>query len=554
MIPAFLRRSRIRTLWLAIIGITLTAFAQSTQQDPLAPTQGVKSAAEIDREWQAAVAKYDGARAAILKEVDRQADDGPYRPDWETLQKYEIPQWYKAAKFGIFIHWGVLSVSGAGNEWYPRNMYQQKEPEFQQHIKKYGPQDEFGYKDLIPLFRAEKWDPADWAKLFKAAGARYVIPVAEHHDGFAMYDSALSDWSAAKMGPRRDVIGELSRAVRAEGLHFGTSFHRAEHDWFFDGGRTFRSDVNDPRYAGLYGPAHTWLQDSHQLLLNDWTYVSPEFANDWLARAAEIVQKYKPEVMYLDWWAGQPSYRHNVTRFAAFYYNSSAQRGIPAVIDIKDYALDWHAGARDFERGMKESIEEQHWQTDTSISNISWAYLEHDDFKTPEFLVHQLIDIVSKNGNLLLNIGPRPDGTIPDEVRSSLLEIGAWLKLNGEAIYDTTPWKIYGEGPTQIQAGFGHDKDTKPYQAGDFRFTQKGQTLYAIEMARPVDGRALISSLGSKKLSPGLQIARVELLGSSAKLDWRQTEDALQVKLPDSFPGKYAYVFRIQTGTAEEHK
>ncbi|MFZ1973770.1 MAG: alpha-L-fucosidase [Candidatus Acidiferrales bacterium] len=517
-------------------------------------THGVKSAAEIDREWQAAVSKYDAARAAILKEVDRQADEGPYRPDWETLQEYEIPQWYKDAKFGIFIHWGVFSVPGLGNEWYPRNMYQQKEPEFQQHIQKYGPQDKFGYKDLIPLFRAEKWDPADWAKLFKAAGARYVIPVAEHHDGFAMYDSALSDWSAAKMGPRRDVISELSRAVRAEGLHFGTSFHRAEHDWFFDGGRTFRSDVNDPRYAGLYGPAHTWLQDPHQVLMNDWTYVSPEFANDWLARAAEIVEKYKPEVMYFDWWAGQPNYRHNVTRFAAFYYNFCSQRGIPAVIDIKDYALDWHAGARDFERGMKESIEERHWQTDTSISNISWGYLEHDDFKTPEFLVHQLIDIVSKNGNLLLNIGPRPDGTIPDEVRSSLLEIGAWLKQNGEAIYDTTPWTIYGEGPTQIQAGFGHDKDTKLYQAVDFRFTQKGSTVYAIEMARPVDGRAVIHALGAAHQGKGLRVTNVELLGSDAKLSWWQTDDALEVALPDSFPGKYAYVFRIQIGTAEDHK
>jgi alpha-L-fucosidase len=266
------------------------------------------------------------------------------------------------------------------------------------------------------------------------------------------------------------------------------------------------------------------------------------------------VEKYKPEVMYFDWWAGQPNYRPNVTRFASFYYNFSAQHGIPAVIDIKDYALDWHAGARDFERGMKESIEERHWQTDTSISNISWGYLDHDDFKTPDFIVHQLIDIVSKNGNLLLNIGPRSDGTIPEDVRNSLLDIGSWLKQNGEAIYGTTPWKIYGEGPTQIQAGFGHDKDTHSYQASDFRFTQKGQTLYAIEMARPPDGQALICSLGSKTLSPRLLIGRVELLGTGAKLDWHQTEDALEVKLPDSFPGKYAYVFRIQIGTAEDPK
>jgi alpha-L-fucosidase len=285
--------------------------------------------------------------------------------------------------------------------------------------------------------------------------------------------------------------------------------------------------------------------------MNDWTYVSPEFANDWLARAAEIVQKYKPEVMYFDWWAGQPNYRPNVTRFASFYYNFSAQHGIPAVIDIKDYALDWHAGARDFERGMKESIEDRHWQTDTSISNISWGYLEHDDFKTPEFLIHQLIDIVSKNGNLLLNIGPRSDGTIPDEVRSSLLEIGAWLKQNGEAIYDTTPWKVYGEGPTHVPAGFGHDKDTKPYQPGDFRFTQKGHTLYAIEMAWPADGRAVIHALGSAQQAHGLRIDSVELLGSNAKLDCHQTDGAFEVWLPSLAPGTYAYVFRIQTGSAE---
>jgi alpha-L-fucosidase len=377
-----------------------------------------------------------------------------------------------------------------------------------------------------------------------------VIPVAEHHDGFAMYDSVLSDWTAAKMGPRRDVIGELARAVRAAGLHFGASFHRAEHDWFFDGGRKFRSDVNDPRYAGLYGPAHGWLLDPHQVLMNDWTYVSPEFAGDWLARAAEIVEKYKPEVMYFDWWAGQPNYRRNVTRFASFYYNFSAQHGIPSVIDIKDYALDWHAGARDFERGMKEGIAERHWQTDTSISNISWGYLEHDDFKTPDFLVHQLIDIVSKNGNLLLNIGPRPDGTIPDEVRNSLLEIGAWLRQNGEAIYGTAPWTIFGEGPTQVQSGFGHDKDTKPYQASDFRFTRKGATLYAIEMAWPADGRAVIHALGSAQQAKGLRVTSVALLGSSAKIDWRQTNDALELNVPGAAPGKFAYVFRVQTEAA----
>jgi alpha-L-fucosidase len=535
----------LRFLRVGILFAAVPALAQ-TSADPLAPTHDTKSADEIDHEWQASVAKYDEKRGEILSHVVQQDFDGSYRADWETLRKFEIPRWYKDAKFGIFIHWGVFSVPGSQNEWYPRNMYQQKDPGFQEHVTRYGPQDKFGYKDFIPQFKAEKWDPADWARLFKQAGARYVIPVAEHHDGFAMYGSDLSDWTAAKMGPKRDVIGDLAKAVRAEGLHFGTSFHRAEHNWFFDGGRTFRSDVNDPKYASLYGPAHTWLSDPKQVLMNDWTYVSPEFADDWLARAAEIVEKYHPEVMYFDWWAGQPNYRHNVTRFAAFYYNYSARHGIPGVIDIKDYALDWHAGARDFERGLREDIETQHWQTDTSISNRSWGYLEHDEFKLPEFIVHQLIDIVSKNGNLLLNIGPRPDGTIPDEVRNTLLEIGAWLKQNGEAIYDTTPWKIYGEGPTKVQPGFGHDVDTKPYTPQDFRFTQKGNTLYAIEMAWPADGHTVIHALGSAKARE-LKVTSVELIGSSATLEYHQTDDGLELTLPSQSPGKFAYVLRIQT-------
>jgi len=523
---------------------TFQAFAQGP--DPLAPTRGIKPSAEIDREWQASVAKYDKVRAARLRAVDAQAMRGPFCPDWETLRRFEMPQWYKDAKFGIFIHWGPLSVSEIVNEWYPRNMYQKSDPAFEAHIKKYGPQDKIGYKDLIPQFKAEKWDPTEWARLFKQAGARYVVPVAEHHDGYAMYDSALSDWTAIKMGPKRDIIADLSRAVRADGMHFGTSFHRAEHNWFFDGGRTFRSDVNDPKYASLYGPAHTWLLDSKQMLLNDWTYVSPEFANDWLARASELVEKYNPDLVYFDWWIGQPSFRPNVTRFAAYYYNYAAEHKIPAVINIKDYALDWNAGARDFERGMREDIEPRHWQTDTSISNLSWGYLKEDQFKTPEFIVHQLIDIVSKNGNLLLNIGPRADGTIPDEVRSTLLEIGAWLNQNGEAIYDTTPWTVYGEGPTKVQAGFGKDKDTNPYTAQDFRFTAKGDKIYTIQMAWPTDGRAAIQSLGSSH-RPNLKVTNVELIGSNAKLEWRQTDNALEITLPSTAPGKYAHAFRITT-------
>ncbi|MFP5234571.1 MAG: alpha-L-fucosidase [Acidobacteriota bacterium] len=516
--------------------------------DPLAPTLECKSAEQIDREWQQSVAKYDGERKRLLAEADKQAHDGPYRPDWATLMKYQQPQWYKDAKFGIFIHWGVYSVPAAENEWYPRNMYHPGDgayKNFQEHFGHGDPSK--GYKDLIPLFKAEHFDAMAWAKLFKDAGARYVVPVAEHHDGFSMYDSGLSDWTVVKMGPKRDTLAELEKAIHAEGLHFGLSSHRAEHDFFFAGGRAIRSDVNDPKYASLYGPAHQWFMgpDNAHGLYDDWTYVSQAYANDWLARDTELVEKYKPEVVYFDWWIGQPNFRRAVTEFAAFYYNFAAAHGYTGVIDFKDYSLNWKAGVRDFERGQQDHILAEHWQTDTSISNASWGYIEHDTFKSSEFLVHELIDIVSKNGNLLLNVGPRADGTIPDEVQQRLRDMGAWLKVNGEAIYDTTPWKTFGEGPTKVVGGAFHDTATKPYTPEDFRFTAKGSTVYAIGMACPKDGKATIHALGSAHEGAAFPIKNVELLGSNEKVTWTQGADALEVQLPADASCKFAYALKL---------
>ena len=520
-------------------------FAQSAgSADPLAPTLHAKSADQIDREWQQSVSKYDGERQRLLAEADRQAHDGPFRPDWATLIKYEQPQWYKDAKFGIFIHWGVYSVAAAENEWYPRNMYISREgayKNFREHFA--GGDDAKGYKDLIPLFKAEHFNAHEWARVFKESGAQYVVPVAEHHDGFSMYDSGLSDWTVVKMGPKRDTLGELAKAIRAEGLHFGLSSHRAEHNFFYCGGREIRSDVNDPQYASLYGPAHQWFEpggDDHGMI-NDWTYVSQAWTRDWLARDTELVEKYKPEIVYFDWWIGQPGFRNAVAEFAAFYYNYAAAHGYTGVIDFKDYSLNWKAGVRDFERGQQDQIVADHWQTDTSISDKSWGYIENDTFKSSEFLIHQLIDIVSKNGNLLLNFGPKSDGTIPAEIRERLLEMGAWLKVNGEAIYATTPWKVYGEGPTKVIAGAFHDTDTKPYTPEDFRFTAKGDTVYATGMACPADGKAAIHSLASAQLT----VTSVALLGSTEKVAWRQTADALEITLPPGAPCKYAYSLKL---------
>ncbi|HEY0758273.1 MAG TPA: alpha-L-fucosidase [Acidisarcina sp.] len=545
----------VRTLRSALCLSALAALGLHAQS-PTAPSAKLP-ADVIDQQWADGNSKYDGARSAILKEVDRQIFDGPYRADWQTLANYQPPEWYKDAKFGIFIHWGLYSVPAFGNEWYPRNMYVAGSPENKHQIATYGPLTSFGYKDFIPLFKAEHYDPQLWARLFKDAGAKYVVPVFEHHDGFAMYDSGVSDWTAAKMGPHRDLAGDLAKAVRAEGLHLGASSHRVEHDWFLEHGRETDSDVNDPKYAAFYGPAHHHMQQDPDPLLRDYTYASPAYLKDWLARSAEIVEKYHPDIMYFDWWIGQPYVRPYITKFAAFYYNASLSHGGPiGVINYKDDAMMSGSAVLDIERGQLAQIRPSYWQTDTSISNGSWGYIKNDSFKSSDFLVHQLIDIVSKNGNLLLNIGPRSDGVIPDEVQQVLLGMGDWLKTNGEAIYGARPWKVYGEGPTRVAEGKFHDTETKPYTAEDFRFTIKGPnvggtaeaaaatTLYAVDMAWPAGGAAVIHSLGSGAASAPKVVA-VSLLGSDAKIAFDQQADGLHLTLPAQAPGKYAYTFRI---------
>jgi alpha-L-fucosidase len=529
---------------LSVFVLALCAFSNLSAQTATTPTASQEPEI-IDQIWQKASSKYDSQRAALLKDVDTIDNQGPFRPDWESLQKYEAPAWYRDAKFGIFIHWGVYSVAAFGSEWYPRMMYVEGSPEYKHHIATYGTQDKFGYKDFIPMFKAEHFDPAAWADLFKKAGAKYVVPVAEHHDGFAMYDSGVSDWTAAKMGPHRDTTGELAKAVRAAGLHFGLSSHRVEHNFFLGPGRKIPSDINDSQYAALYGPAHTWMMNPQGTPLNnDFTYVSSAWANDWLARSAELAEKYHPDIVYFDWWIGQASIRQNLTRFASFYYNSSLKYGDHVgVINYKDYAMQDHSGVLDIERGQLGDMRPLAWQTDTSVSNKSWGYIKDDTFKSPEFVIDQLIDIVSKNGNLLLNIGPRSDGTIPEEVQHVLLDLGAWLNVNGEAIYGTRPWRIFGEGPTKVAAGSFHDTDTTHYTAEDFRFTTKGDVLYAIGLAWPDNGESVIRSLVPTAGSNGVQT--VALLGTEGTLKFEQHPDGLHVKLPAHSPAKYAYALRV---------
>jgi alpha-L-fucosidase len=526
------------------IAILLSAFHSTAQTLPQDHATEAKSAKAIDLEWEKASAKFDNRRNEILDIVHKESTAGPFQPDWESLSHYEAPEWYKDAKFGIFVHWGVYSVPAFGNEWYPRQMYIEGSDVNKHHVATYGPLTTSGYKDFIPKFKAEKFDAQAWARLFKAAGARYVVPVFEHHDGFAMYDSQLSDWTAKKMGPKRDIGGELADAIRAEGLHFGASSHRIEHDWFMGEGRKQDSDVNDPKYADFYGPAHPRKETAGDLLSEDWTYLSPAYAEDWVARNAEIVQKYRPELIFFDWWIGQPSVRPYLAEFVAYYYNESSKRGPVGIINYKLVDMEKHSGVLDIERGQTSETLPTIWQTDTSVSNKSWGYIENDTFKTPEFIVHQLADVVSKNGNLLLNIGPRADGAIPDEVQQVLLETGAWLKINGEAIYGTRPWTSFGEGPTETRAGSFHDTDSAQYTPQDFRFTTRDRHLYAIEMKWPKNGEAVIASLKSG-ITGARGINDVTLLGYSKPLTFEQRRDGLHIHVPAQNPGKYAYAFRI---------
>ena len=469
-----------------------------------------------------------------VKKVEGVVAEGPYSASWGSLEKFKAPKWYEDAKFGIFIHWGVYCVPAFDNEWYPRDMYLMGNPVFKHHVETYGPQSKFGYKDFIPIFKAEKFNADQWAELFRKSGAKYVVPVAEHHDGFPMYASDLTDWCAGKMGPKRDVVGELAVAVRKQRLHFGASSHRAEHWWFFNGGMTFDSDVKDPRYAGLYGPAQS-----------DKVQPNQAYLDNWLARISEIVDKYHPEIVWFDWWIEQPAFKPYLQKFGAFYYNRAAEWKREVAINYKNKAFPEHAAVLDIERGQLDTLRPIFWQTDTSVGEKSWGYIKDEKFRTAESLVDELVDIVSKNGCLLLNIGPKSDGTIPDEAQKILMDMGKWLSVNGESIYATRPWKVYGEGPTKVVGGSFKDTATSGYKAEDIRFTAKGDTLYAIALAWPEDGKLTIKSLAAGSELTKREIKTVQMLGSKAPVKWTRTGEGLVVELPNHKPGDYPFALKI---------
>ena len=467
-----------------------------------------------------------------LETIDRVIAQGPYTDTWASLSRYRVPGWYQDAKFGIFIHWGVYSVPAFGNEWYPRNMYIQGSKEYEHHVATYGPHKDFGYKDFIPMFRAEGFDPDQWAALFREAGANYVVPVAEHHDGFQMYRSDISHWNAFEMGPHRDVLGELKASFEKQGMRTGASSHRVEH-WFFMGhGRDFDSDIHEPLQRGdLYWPAMPEPAD-HQDLYGE-PQPTEEFLQDWLVRTCELIDRYRPQILYFDWWIQHSAVKPYLKKLAAYYYNRAAEWGMEVAINYKHDAFLFGAAVPDVERGQFADVKPYFWQTDTAVALNSWGYTENNDFRPSADLICDLVDIVSKNGCLLLNVGPKPDGTISAEDQRILREIGAWLKVNGEAIYGTRVWRRYGEGPTQIVEGQFADGIKKNFTPRDFRFTTASGYLYATALKCSDDGRYCIASLGEQDASRQANfhgiIRDVQLLGCDEAPAWHRDAEGLHL-------------------------
>lgn len=476
-----------------------------------------------------------------------------YEADWASLQRYETPDWFKDAKFGIFIHWGPYAVPAFGSEWYPRLMYmdeavwnaefevKSKEPSavYKHHVATYGHPGEFGYKDFIPMFKGENFNAAQWIDLFADAGARYIVPVAEHHDAFAMYKSNFTRWNAVEMGPKRDILGELFKAARAKGLKTGASSHLAFNWAYFN--RKPEFDNWDPQYDDLYG-VNREKNDN----------ISDAWRETWWNRTRDIIDNYQPDILWFDFYLDKEAFRPNHPQLAAYYYNKGLEWGKEVVLQNKNFGgfESYPPGTNvlDLERGKMSDIQKRTWQTDTSVGANSWGYVTNWISKTPNTLVDDLIDIVSKNGCLLLNVGPRADGTIPEDQQAVLLEIGKWLKTNGAAIYGSRPWRTYGEGPTAVAVGHHTEGKNKNLTAADFRFTTNNNKLYAIAMDWSETGEMRIKTLGKNSPDGQWDIQGVKLLGYAGQLDWEQTNEGLIIQLPREKPGDHAFVFAVDFG------
>lgn len=454
---------------------------------------------------------------------------GPYRPNWESIKKnYRTPLWFVDAKFGIMMHWGLYAVPAKQSEWYATHMYNNPDI-IKWHREKFGPQDKFGYKDFIPMFKAEKFDPDAWAELFRKSGAKYVIPTAEHHDGFALWDSKLTRWDAKDMGPHRDLIGDLAKAVRRKGLKFGVSNHRME-NWSFMYPKDPKNagDLFDPAYADFYGPPQPLLAGQDHMS-GAGAPQSEEFLEEWLARNQELIDKYQPDLLWFDNGINDRGLDPIKLRLAAYYYNRAAQWNKQVSLSTKGDAY-LYGTIKDFERQSRapKEITNFVWEVDDPVL-YRFGYTEGSPIVDAKTVITRLIENTSKNGGLLLNISPKADGTIPDDQTKLLLEIGKWLQVNGEGIYETRPWTKFGEGEKA---------------APQFRFTSKKSVIYAFALAGVAADSVSIASFSNKAI--GTKVTSVELLGRKGVLKFKQQAGALVVDLPQNVDRGMPFGLRIK--------
>ena len=478
-----------------------------------------------------------------LNRIREVIDAGPFHDDWESLSGYEVPQWYSRLRFGIFIHYGLFSVPAYDSEWYPRMMYVKGSRAYQHHLETYGAHTAFGLKDFIPMFRAEKFDADRWMEVFQKSGAQYVIPVAEHHDGFQMYESELSSYNAKDMGPGKDIIALLKQSAQAHGMIFGVSSHRIEHYFFLGGGREFDSDIKGvfPR-GDMYWPSERGPADFDAI--DGDCSPSVEFMQDWLVRTCEIIDRIRPAILYFDWWIQRVELRPYLRMLTAYYYNRAAQWRRQVVINYKHDAYPFGIAVPDVERGQLAAQKPFRWQSDTAMCFNSWCHTVDNRYKEAKDILCDLIDINSKNGTMLLNIGPKEDGTFTEEETHILSEIGAWLKKNQEAVFQSEPYRIFGEGPTDIVEGGFQDANVKTFTSSDFRFFAGNGCIYAIALRPSADGAYLIRSFAKKQGKLNACIRDVTCLSEGKPAAYDHRPDGLRIRCDTC--GEYPVTFRIR--------
>ncbi|HEX2854826.1 MAG TPA: alpha-L-fucosidase [Opitutaceae bacterium] len=474
---------------------------------------------------------------------------GPFQPTWESLRQYRCPEWFKDAKFGIWSHWGPQCVPEQG-DWYARNLYREGSPHYKHHVATYGHPSEFGYKDIVKLWKAEKFDPDALMAKYVKAGAKYFVSMGVHHDNFDLWNSRHTTWNAVKMGPHRDIVGDWAAAARRHGLRFGVSEHlERTYAWFNTNKGADKTgpkagvpyDGNDPRFSDFYLTKHDDTREVYPIDPPAW------WRQHWYDRVSDLVENYHPDLVYTD--GGVPFGGVGRSLIAHFYNLNLARHGgkLEAVYNIKNDPRHQHGeyvdgiAVEDLERAALDGIKAEPWQTCSSVAD--WFYSKRYRVKTPAWAIHLLADIVSKNGNLLLNFTQHPDGTLAPESELILDELAAWMPVNGEAIFGTRPWRVYGEGPSTIAKGRLVEGRTK-YTAEDIRFTTKGDTLYAIVLGWPEGGALVIKSLATGPDETA--VGAVRLLGADGDLKTSRDETGLKVELPAEAPTRHAVVLAIQ--------